>query len=1090
MVDKNEFKIDLNNNCTNEQIVKNDTDSRPTMFYTSLNELEQEETKTKSKFNVTKLNSSELLNKTDQKLPGSPEQLTTPVDALPELDNYRNLLSLTGEAKSRPTLQELQNYNRLSASDTDSIKKHLILNESADLNKNNETPQITLNSTQNKPVDVVKFGWIKGVLIRCILNIFGVMIFLRVSWIVGQAGLGLMTLIILLATLVTVITALSLSAICTNGEIRGGGAYYLISRSLGPEFGGAIGIVFSFANAVAAAMYTIGFSETVVSLLRDYKIEIVNSNPVNDVRLIGLITVLLLLGVALIGMKWEAKVQLFLLGILVLAFINFMIGSFTPPSAEKEVKGFVGYSMKKLKENFYPDYRNGEDFPHLFGVFFPAVTGILAGANISGNLKNPQKAIPKGTILSIIITSIIYLLFSWMCGASIARETTGDINDLVNKSYLDCSRENVTCKDGLLHNYHIMQMVSLWGPIITAGIFSASLSSALASLVSAPKVFKAVCEDKIFPKIGYFAVGRGKDNEPLRGYILTFIIAILFILIGDLNAIAPIISNFFLMSYALVNYSCFDNSLAKTPGWRPAFKYYNKWVSLFGALLCITVMFLIQWWAALISFIIIGGLHIYVKQSKPSINWGSSTQAHIFRRSLEYSLKLMNIEEHVKNYRPNFLVLTGPPTTRPALCDLASAITKNRSLLVCANIITDNSEKNNIDYYAWMRKRKYKSFYTELRSSSFRTGAFSLMQTVGIGKLRPNTLIIGFKNDWQVDKPENVIEYFELINDAFILQYGICILRLDGGLDYSDLLDDVLNLRDSSSSESESETDSSMQNLGDLREANLKKQNIEFLISKQNKTNLDKIKRKNSSVSFISKLNEYEKFDPLIDNLTSNKYSFIKSTELIKLKNTKINQGVLQGINIFHRKIQNGFVDVWWLFDDGGLSVLLPYLLLQKKYWQKCKLRIFIQTKNTNANISEEQRSMATLLSKFRIEFHDLIVFSTFNKKPQASSISIYEKMIENWRLKSNETPEQYPLKISDMNYKQNIEKINQQLILRELLVEYSQNSSFIFITISVPSRLHTCAGLYLSYLDLISYQMPPMLMIRGNQNSVLTYYS
>lgn len=529
----------------------------------------------------------------------------TGFDSVPDRDNYRNLMSLTGEAKSRPTLIELQNYQRLSTTDTDSVHKALDIADSVDFK----------TKENQKPTDVIKFGWIKGVLIRCVLNIFGVMIFLRVSWLVGQAGIFLMTIIILLATLVTVITTLSTSAICTNGEIRGGGAYYLISRSLGPEFGGAIGIVFSFANAVGCAMYTIGFAETLVTLLWSFNIKI-DSDPINDMRLIGLITIIILFIVALVGMSWEAKVQIFLLGILIIAFINFIVGTFLEPTKEKLSKGFVGYSLSQLRENFWHDFRDGEDFAHLFGVFFPAVTGILAGANISGNLKNPQKAIPKGTLISIVITSAVYLIFSWMCGASIARETTGNLFQIENNTFLDC--KNFTCKEGLLHNYQIMQMVSLWSPIITAGIFSASLSSALASLVSAPKVFQAVCEDKIFPKIDYFAVGRGKDNEPFRGYVLTFVIASAFILVGDLNAIAPIISNFFLMSYALINYSCFDASLAKTPGWRPAFKYYNKWVSLFGALLCITVMFLIKWWAALISFIIIAGLHLYVKQSKPS----------------------------------------------------------------------------------------------------------------------------------------------------------------------------------------------------------------------------------------------------------------------------------------------------------------------------------------------------------------------------------------------------------------------------------------------------------------------------------------
>jgi solute carrier family 12 (sodium/potassium/chloride transporter), member 2 len=231
-----------------------------------------------------------------------------------------------------------------------------------------------------------------------------------------------------------------------------------------------------------------------------------------------------------------------------------------------------------------------------------------------------------------------------------------------------------------------MKLVSAYGPILTAGIFSASLSSALASIVSAPKIFQAVCEDRIFPKSEFFAVGYGKNNEPWRGYALTFVIALCFIIIGDLNQIAPIISNFFLMSYALINYSCFDASIAKTPGWRPSFKYYNKWVSLFGAIICLVVMFIIKWWSALLTFFVIAGLYVYVRQTRPDINWGSSTQAHTYRKSLEFTLKLLSIEDHVKNFRPQCLVLTGLPYCRPALCDFVASLTKKTSLMICGNI--------------------------------------------------------------------------------------------------------------------------------------------------------------------------------------------------------------------------------------------------------------------------------------------------------------------------------------------------------------------------------------------------------------------
>ena len=164
---------------------------------------------------------------------------------------------------------------------------------------------------------------------------------------------------------------------------------------------------------------------------------------------------------------------------------------------------------------------------NLINILFNHLKGILAGANISGNLKNPQKAIPRGTLLAILITSSFYVLFSWMNGATVLREATGIIpsqhnvsqnetlnetSSLINATLVTC--QNMTCKYGLLHNYHVMEMVSVFGPIITAGIVAASLSSALASMVSAPKIFQAVCADKIFKKSEFFAKGHGKDNEP------------------------------------------------------------------------------------------------------------------------------------------------------------------------------------------------------------------------------------------------------------------------------------------------------------------------------------------------------------------------------------------------------------------------------------------------------------------------------------------------------------------------------------------------------------------------------------------------
>ena len=173
-----------------------------------------------------------------------------------------------------------------------------------------------------------------------------------------------------------------------------------------------------------------------------------------------------------------------------------------------------------------------------------------------------------------------------------------------------------------------MEAVSGWGPIVTAGSFASTLSSALASLVGAPKAFQAVCKDNLFPYISIFGIGYGPRNEPRRGYILAFFIAAAFIAIGDLNVIAPVISNFFLIVYALINYAVFAASLGRSPGWRPSFKYYNMWVSLLGALLCIAMMLLINWWASLLTIFIVVILYKYVDLRKPQVRNKYLTSRH------------------------------------------------------------------------------------------------------------------------------------------------------------------------------------------------------------------------------------------------------------------------------------------------------------------------------------------------------------------------------------------------------------------------------------------------------------------------------
>uniref|UniRef100_A0A4W6G8A9 Solute carrier family 12 member 2 n=1 Tax=Lates calcarifer TaxID=8187 RepID=A0A4W6G8A9_LATCA len=981
------------------------------------------------------------------------------IDAVPNIDFYRQTAAPLGEKLIRPTLSELH----------DELDKEPF--EDGFANGDELTPAeeaAAKEAAESK--GVVKFGWIKGV--HYIFHF-------------------LSCVIVAMATVVTTITGLSTSAIATNGFVRGGGAYYLISRSLGPEFGGSIGLIFAFANAVAVAMYVVGFAETVVELLAG--VDAIMTDQINDIRIVGTITVIVLLGISVAGMEWEAKAQIFLLVVLITAIVNFFIGTFIP-SKSKESVGFFGYDGAIMWENMGPDFR-GESFFSVFAIFFPAATGILAGANISGDLADPQLAIPRGTLLAILITGIVYLGVAISTGSCIVRDATGNVNDTLSAQFMNCTdaackfgydfsackSEKGSCKYGLHNDFQVMSLVSGFGPIISAGIFSATLSSALASLVSAPKVFQALCKDNIYPGLGMFAKGYGKNNEPLRGYILTFGIALAFILIAELNTIAPIISNFFLASYALINFSVFHASLANSPGWRPSFIYYNMWVSLAGAILCCVVMFVINWWAALLTNVIVLGLYIYVSYKKPDVNWGSSTQALTYHQALTHTLHLSGVEDHIKNFRPQCLVMTGYPNSRPALLDLVHSFTKNVGLMICGHVRAGYRRPNFKDlatdqsrYQRWLLKNETKAFYTPVFSEDMRQGTQYLLQAAGLGRLKPNTLVLGFKNDWRDGDMMNVETYISMIHDAFDFQFGAVILRLKEGLDVSHIQgqDELLSSQEKSSG--------------------MKDVIVSIDTSKDSDADSSKPSSKATSLQNSPAIQK----DDDDDGKATTQPLLKKDKRSPTVPLNVSDQRLLEASQQFQRKQGKGTVDVWWLFDDGGLTLLIPYLLTNKKRWKDCKIRVFIGGKINR--IDHDRRAMATLLSKFRIDFSDITVLGDINTKPKKEHMVAFEEMIEPYRLKEDDMEQEAaerlknsePWRITDNELELYRAKTNRQIRLNELLKEHSSTANLIVMSLPLARKGAVSSALYMAWLEALSKDLPPILLVRGNHQSVLTFYS
>ncbi|CAG9765408.1 unnamed protein product [Ceutorhynchus assimilis] len=963
-------------------------------------------------------------------------------EALPRLDNYRNIMSI--QAANRPTLDELHN---------------------ATMPKSEQDSKSEPSKTSDTIPGQLKFGWIQGVLIRCLLNIWGVMLFLRLSWVVGQAGIAQAILLILITTIVTSITALSMSAISTNGVIKGGGTYYMISRSLGPEFGGSIGLIFSLANAVACAMYVVGFCESLQDLLKSFGVSIVD-NSVNDVRIIGCITLVVLTVIVVVGMAWEAKAQLVLLVILLIAILDFLIGCLIGPGSDKvKARGFVGFNSTVIWQNMFPDYREIEgvqyEFFKVFAVFFPAATGILAGANISGDLKDPQKAIPKGTLIAILITTLSYIIMATFAGGTVLRDASGNITDLLHGTLSKCKPN---CTYGLQNSFQVIELASLEGSLIYAGCFAATLSSALASLVSAPKVFQALCKDKLYPRIEWFAKGYGANNEPLRGYILTFVIAIGFILIGELNLIAPLISNFFLAAYMLINFSTFHASLAKPVGWRPTFKYYNMWLSLAGSILCVLVMFLISWWTALLTFAAILALYLIVSYGKPNVNWGSTTQAQIYKNALSAAQQLNTVEEHVKNFRPQILILSGMPSARPALVEFAHFITKNLSMLVCGHINTSplsQRVREVLSYKAndWLKARKLKAFYQQVDGVSFQEGARALLKTCGIGKLKPNILMMGYKSDWQTCPHEELNNYFEILHNAFDLHLGVVILRLQQGLDINEGFADIDQKSKSSPS--------------------LIRRNLSYSQISQGSSSSE---RSYNLRNQEDRVNDAPNNGKIIKSVTESVPDFPSEGQIENEQN-------VTNLYTFHKQKRKGTIDVWWLYDDGGLTLLLPYILSTRRNWSSCKLRVFALA-NNREGLEMEHRNMASMLAKFRIEYSDLQIVPDITKKPKDETKQFFESLIAGFKCVSENSEQDTKISITDSELMAVKDKTNRHMRLRELLLEHSSEAEMVVVTLPIPRKNIVSAATYLAWLELLTKEMPPVLLVRGNQTSVLTFYS
>ncbi len=580
-----------------------------------------------------------------------------------------------------------------------------------------------------------------GVFTPSILTILGIILFLRMGFVVGNAGLGRALAIIAVANTISVLTTFSLSAIATNFKVKGGGDYYLISRTLGLEFGGSIGLVLFLAQSVSIAFYCIGFAEAVSSFFPGL--------PPHATQLIAAGAVSFLFIFAWLGADWATKFQFVVMALLVAALISFFIG------------GFQSWDTANLADN-WASPGNTMPFWVLFAIFFPAVTGFTQGVSMSGDLKDPGKSLPLGTFLAVGISIVVYFVVAIVFSASLP-------NSL------------------LTVDYNAMRTIAKFGFLIDAGVIAATLSSAMASFLGAPRILQSLASDRIFSFLTPFEKVHAATGNPRRGVLLSTCIALSTIILGQLNLVAQVVSMFFLISYGLLNYATYFEARAASPSFRPRFKWFSPQLSLAGFLTCLGAMLAIDPKSGIAAIAVLFAIYQYLKHTSGPSRWADSSRSYNLHEVRQHLLAASKDPKHARDWRPGLLVFTHDTERREPLLTFSSWIEGGSGFLEAVQIIEGKgavarkqSRQMHHALSETISKSNFSMFPLTVCAPNANDAMGILIQSSGIGPLRPNTVVINwFGESGKAISGIETINYVKNLRTMFRFGKNLVVLHSD-----------------------------------------------------------------------------------------------------------------------------------------------------------------------------------------------------------------------------------------------------------------------------------------------------------------------
>uniref|UniRef100_A0A5S6QD85 Amino acid permease/ SLC12A domain-containing protein n=1 Tax=Trichuris muris TaxID=70415 RepID=A0A5S6QD85_TRIMR len=719
-------------------------------------------------------------------------------------------------------------------------------------------------------------GTIFGVYLPSIQHILGVQMFLRLLWIVGVAGVVESFIMVFLCCLCTFLTSISISAIATNGKVESGGTYYMISRNLGAEFGGAIGVLFYLANTVATSMYIVGGIEILLVYIApdlprfgtaDSGHEL-NEQMFNNFRLYGsacliLIFIICCMGVRFVQFAAPVSLSCVLFSIVVVYLGAFMATEVTSPrvcilgdylfntrsltsknhsnacnktmltdlyciteNSTREqicesyyvehdvlsVAAIPGFNGQTLTANLKSSYmRAGEVAPGhtgpagievsqdmstsffvLMAIFFPSVTGIMTGANMSGDLRDPQQSIPVGTIAATVTTSVIYLSLIIIYGGSISGPILRD-------------------KYGVSLGGKMVAAVLAWPSdwILLIGSFTSCIGAALQCLCSAPRLLQSIAKDNLLPFLNPFRVVTAR-NEPFRALLITTLIAECAILIGGIDYIAPVVDLFFLLSYCFCNIACALQTFLRAPNWRPRFRFYHWSLAVLGALLNLFIMFSTYWHYAFLALAVCAMLYKYIEFKGAKQEWGDGIRGLALTTAQYSLLRIEDSNPATHHWRPQLLVYINfreiDQIENVKVLHFASQLKAGRGLTMVTSIVNGEltceddrkkAESLKLKLTENMKEAKVKGFTEVVVSKYFVQNVDTLLQCVGMGCLRPNTFVVAWPQNWKSLSGKSGLQMEHFLDVLSRAARGdICLLVPKGLVVFPDVRDQLTGFMD------------------------------------------------------------------------------------------------------------------------------------------------------------------------------------------------------------------------------------------------------------------------------------------------------